>query len=402
MYRRFLAGALVLVVCSLFPTEANAQANGYEGAGTALGYAPPSTVLPFPLYSTRPEDGGLFVNGSFVLYSQNNPIDDQIIAVRGLVDLDGSITGTVGTFVGPQTPALDVNQVDGPRNVQPGFRVGVGWRFGDGSSVEVSWMHLTKNFYTAVATLIPPGLPSQSDLSDTFLFSGVFNFPTDFSGPANDTNAGNLGSTFGIWNAADIMTIDFTQRNEFVDVMYRHSLFETENHRTYGLIGPAFAWFWERFRWRTTDQDVTGIASDADTAIYSAIVSNRLYGVQVGCGHERYLGHGFAFSLDLLAGLYLDVAKKRVKYERGDRNIGPERKRSRTDYYFAPELQATGFLWWYPIEGVQVRFGYDVMAFFNTIGTPRPVDFDYSAVNPKFDHVFRILNGLQIGVGLIF
>ena len=400
-----LNGATILrAVAGLNHTQppSDVIVRGQAGLDTALGYAPPDPMSPLPLYSTRPENGGLFTFGQFVLYRQSIPLEDQIIAVRGFQDFDGSASGVVGAFVGPRTPALDTGMVDGPRSWQPGFRVGLGWRFRDGSTVELSWMHLTKTLYSAVATLVPPGGPRLGNASDTFLFSGVSNFPADFAGPANDIDQGNPGATFGIWNAADLMTIDFVQRNEFVDITYRHSVYETEDHRFYGMIGPSFAWFWERFKWRTADFDNTGVAIPADTAIYSNTVSNRMYGVKVGCGHERYLGHGFAVSLDIYGGAYLDVVKKRVKFERGDRNAGPERKRSRTDFTVAGMLQGNVNLHWYPIEGVQMRLGYDVMTFFNTIASPRPVDFDYSAVNPRFEHVFRILDGLQLGVGLVF
>lgn len=395
--RRYIGGSLFLfLILALTPSAGQAQ------AWNATGYSPPDTTLPLPLYSTRPEKGGLFVNLSFVMYRQTNPLESQPVAVRGLQDTDGSLTNTPGRLFGPLTPALDVHQVTGPKSYQPGTRAGLGYRFQDGSALELSWIHLAKTSYTAVATLVPADLSFNNDLTSTFLFSPVNSFPIGFAGPAFDTGVGNLNSSFGIWNAADNMEIEFVQRNEFVDLLYRRDVHECENSRTYGYMGVGFAWFWERFRWRTVDRDANGNALPTDVGIYSNIISNRLYGAKIGAGHEHYLGHGFAVSFDVYAGLYLDVVKKRVKYERGDRNAGPERKRSRTDYKLAPGFQGNVFLWWYPAEGIQVRLGYDVMAFLNTVASPQPIDFNYSSVNPIYDDVFRILDGLQFGVSLSF
>src|SRR5205085_5356963 len=111
----------------------------------------------------------------FLFYRQTNPIAHQVVAVRGLVDTDGSlqfarnvlnpnvidpatgqtiltvvpnpnfnITGAPATFVvplapptpvpgaflGTGTPALDTEQVKGPNSYQPGFGLTLGWRFG--------------------------------------------------------------------------------------------------------------------------------------------------------------------------------------------------------------------------------------------------------------------------------
>src|SRR5262249_26317681 len=143
-------------------------------------------------------------------------------------------------------------------------------------------------------------------------------------------------------------------------------------------------------------------AIDAFVATYNNIVSNRMYGVKVGCGNECYLGNGFSCSLDLSAQLFLDVIKERTKYEVGPRHIGAERKRSRTDYTGVPAVQGSLNLWWYPYQGVIVKAGYDVQAFFNTVSSRNPIDFDYSAVAPKFNRVFRIFDGLAIGVAFTF
>ncbi|HKB35105.1 MAG TPA: hypothetical protein VKD72_01540 [Gemmataceae bacterium] len=368
---------------------------------TAVNYAPPDPQLASPLYSTRPESGWFF-HGEYLLFRQTVPLRNQLVASRGFLDVDGGVTGTVGTFVGSGAAALQTNQVRGPGSYQPGFEAGFGYRFEDGTTVDVSWWHLTKAGYGAVATLLPPLLQLDQPLANTFLFSPVFNFPSDFAGPTNDVAAGT-GHAFGIWNAADLMTIEFVQRNEIFDLTVRKPIFETECWRTYGLVGPRFVWFWERFKWLTVDLNINGDAAPPEnTAIYTNIVSNRMYGAFCGIGNECYLGHGFSTSLDLEGALFLNIVKERAKYERGDRHVGPERQRKRIDYTTVPEAKASLNLWWYPYEGIQVKLGYDAMAFFNTVAGQTPIDFDYSAVAPQWERVFRFLDGLNIGIAFSF
>jgi hypothetical protein len=368
---------------------------------SAVNYAPPETQVSSPLYSTRPE-AGWFVHGEYLLFRQTVPLRNQLVASRGLLDVDGAITGTPGTFIGSGATALQTNQVRGPGSYQPGFEAGFGYRFEDGTTVDFSWWHLTKVLYSAVATLLPKFNQLDPNLTNTFLFSPVFNFPLDFGGPPNDVG-GVAGGSFGIWNAADLMTLEFDQRNEMFDLTIRKPIFETECWRTYGLVGPRFVWFWERFKWFTVDLDVNGDpANNADTAIYTNIVSNRMYGAFLGIGNECYLGHGFSVSLDLQGTLFLDIVKERAKYERGDRHIGPERQRKKTDYVTVPEARATLNMWWYPYEGIQLKAGYDAMAFFNTVAGQTPIDFDYSAVAPRWERVFRFMDGLNIGIAFSF
>jgi hypothetical protein len=398
MRSRYLGWAGLLLLLALPPGAARAQPD-------ATGYAPPVSQSPFPFYSTRPEEGFYFL-GTYTMYRQTIPLEDQVIAVRGFIDADGSITGAEpGTQFGSLTPALDTGMVDGPQSYQPGFRIGGGWRFRDGSTFEASWMWLNPSRYTAVATLAAPFLRGGALLQDTFLSSPVYNFPIEFAGPDNDVISlidGQPTSAFGIWNAADIMTLEYVQRFKYIDFKWRTPMYETECWRTYGLAGGRFAWFWENFKWRTTDASVDSGVDPDTVAIYQNIVSNRMYGPFVGLGNEWYMGNGLAVSLDLEAALLLDVVKKRASYERGDRKLGPKNKRQRVDYTLVPEVRGTFNLWWYPIEGVQLKVGYDVMAFFNTIAAEEPVSFNYGGLDPDYDHVHRILDGLEIGIAISF
>ncbi|HLJ95645.1 MAG TPA: hypothetical protein VKU02_20885, partial [Gemmataceae bacterium] len=149
---------------------------------------PADPAVPLPLYHDRPEKGGLFVGGEFVFFRQTNPLKHQEIALRGLLDFDGSISAdlngtllqpptappiivpgapTVGRFIGSGNPALFADDVAGGNHetYEPGFRFNIGWRFRDGTTVEFAWLSLAEARYSAVATLVPPGLNAGPQLA---------------------------------------------------------------------------------------------------------------------------------------------------------------------------------------------------------------------------------------------
>jgi hypothetical protein len=392
-------------------------------------YPPADPVFPFPLYHDRPETGGFFFAPEFMFMRQTNPLKHQLIAVRGLLDFDGTITrdltgqridpatppggppiiipGTprVGNFLGSKRPALFADDAGGPESFEPGWRITGGWRFQDGTTIEVSWMSLVETKYSAVATLVPPGLNAGPLLADSFLFAPVFNFPNDFAGPGFKLALGNPLAAFGIWNGASVMSIDFVQRFSQYDVTARIPAFETDFCRCYGLVGPRYINLWERFKWRTVSLDFQGTGGQNDVAIYSNVVSNQMYGVDIGLGNEYWLGRlgnqGFSITAEVRAAGLFDFVKEIAKYERGDFFIA--HKRARNDYRFVPELQAQVALWWYPFEGVQVRVGYEIMTFFDTVSSGMPVSFNYGGLDPSYQkNTFRLFDGLSAGIGFIF
>src|SRR5262249_37202360 len=181
---------------------------------SAAGYAPPDPILPPPLSRTRPESS-VFFHSSFLLFRQTIPLQSQPVAVRGFVDSDGLATGIVGQRIGSFALALQTGQVRGPQGYEPGFNFGIGYRFKDGSAVDFEWWYVVNVHYDAVATLVPPFQLLDQTLSNTFLFSPVVNFPQDFGGPPNRvTNVFGIvnGGPFGIWNAANLETLEYTQR----------------------------------------------------------------------------------------------------------------------------------------------------------------------------------------------
>jgi hypothetical protein len=374
------------------------------GAAHPQNYAPPDPEFPAPVGNTNPSAGGPFTYGGYVMYRQSNPIGGQTLAVRGFQTSDDTVLGltTSGTFVGSRSEALNVSQVGGPNSYSPGFLIGLGYQFNDGSSVTVDYLHLLSNSTRAAATPVPAGLRVGSNFSESYLTAFVYNFPNQYAGNAFNINLGGPYATYGIWNAASIMEIKYEQRAQQFQILYREPIFEDENYRVSGIVGGRFFWIWDRFWWRTVNQDLNGFAAPTDVAIYTNIVSNRMYGLYAACRTECYLGDGFALQLDLGGSLFLNSVKERAKYELGAKHVPPANKRSRRVFTFAPEVEAKTSIVWFPTDGIQIFAGYDFLAFFNTIASPEPVSFDYGAVDPKFKKVIRLFDGIRAGVLLSF
>ncbi len=395
-------GWLAAVALALWPATARPQ--GFTNYNYEV--PPSSTVFPGPIGHYRMEEGGFFMGLDGLYWSFSNPLRGQTVAVRGFRDMDGSITGTVGNFVGSGDEALNTRQVKGPYTFTPGFHLILGWRFESGTVLMANWIHFQQIRYSAHATLIPKGARFGQQLEDTFLFSDVFNFPADYAGEDQNVNGGAAGATFGIWNAASLMEISFLQRYDQFDLAVRLPMWATEMYRNYALVGPRLAWIWERFRWRTADFPVTGDpAAPDDIAIYSNVVSNRLYGVHIGGGNEWFMGDtplgGFSVSLEGETGLFIDFVKERAKYELADRTTAATR--ARNVFSLVPLASAKINLWWYPLEAIQLTVGYDVMMYFNTVAGKTPIDFDFSALSPKWERgVFRYYHGLSFGIGVTF
>jgi hypothetical protein len=390
---RILGWTASIVAClTLLPAWTRAQ--------DATGYGLPDTFVPTPLSSPRPEQG-IYCGGDFTLFRQTVPLGNQVVAVRGFKDVEGNITGLPGMFLGSGSPALTTKQVTGPGTYDPGFKIFGGYRFFDGSSIEVSWLHMGTVRYTSVATPIPGNLNVGPAFVESFLTAKVSEFPLDFSGPPNDING---GTAFGIWNAATEMTESFTQRTDIYEILYRlPAFYESDCYRTQAIVGPKMTWLWQNYNWKTFAQDVNGNGADVWNAFYTNIVSNRLYGVKIGCSNDWYLGHGFAVSCEPYGAPMIDFVKEVAKYERGDLHIGPERKRAITDVTVTGNVGLNLNLDWYPYEGIQLRAGINLDGYFNTKSSLHPIDFDYASVTPTYDHqFFRLLRGFQFGVAFKF
>jgi hypothetical protein len=225
--------------------------------------------------------------------------------------------------------------------------------------------------------------------------------PPEFAGANQELAIGNPGSAFGIFNGAINMSIDFKQRYDEANVMGRVQFFQDDCLRCYGLAGGRFAWIWERFQLRAVSADFNGNSRPEDVAMYSNTVSNRMYGPFIGTGFERYLCYGFAIGLEGQAALLLDVAKERARLERGDKAIAL--KKSATQFAVTPEVSANAQMYWYPVEGIQIRAGYNFACFFNTLAAQDPIAFDARNFDPNWSNrATRFLDGFNAGVGFIF
>ncbi|HLW67203.1 MAG TPA: Lpg1974 family pore-forming outer membrane protein [Gemmataceae bacterium] len=357
-------------------------------------------LFPLPLSSNRPEDGGFYTALEYKMLRMTKTIGNQPLAVRGFVDVDGSVQrdlggsfiivgttvvfnpgppGPPGAFLGSGAEALNVNQLATDWTYGPGYELTLGYRFENGWAVEANWTQIFSVKYTAGADSIPPGFAVGPVLADTFLFSPVVNFPIQYAGPASRLGVGNPGATYGIWNAASSMTEQYTQRYNEGNILGRYPVLTSDVSRTNVYVGYRFSWIWENFRWDTVARDFAGNATAADHAIYNNIVSNRMYGPFIGAGQEFYLGKGFAIELAIDQAAMLDIVKERATYSLADRST--EAKKQMVEYSFAPETEGKIDLTWYPTRGIQFRLGWDFMMFLNTVSNPYPVSFDFNNFN---------------------
>lgn len=403
MRHRYIVGAVLAAVAAVgAPSRAAAQ-EGFQVPRNA------EPVIPIP--TGQAGQPGFYTGFEYVMLTQTKALGDQTIAVRGFFDATGNITGVPGTFVGSGTDALNTRKM-GRREFQPGFRVELGYKFDTGTRLYFNYMQLYDAHYRAGASQAALGFNVRRDLADSFLSSPVFNFNPAFGGPAldtafdNDQNPDARGNTntfntFGIWNAADVMDIKFTQRYQQAEVGFRMPMFATEFSSIYSLAGGRFAWFFERFNWRTLDIAADGTQVPANAANYSNTLSQRMYGLFVGSGHEIYLGNMFSASLDLTGALYMNVHKIRAKYKLGDESV--QTKFGREGFDVVPSATAEFNLWFYPIEGVQMRLGYQALTFYNTRQMREPVGFNYGNIDPNVgSRAFRLLHGFNVGVGFFF
>ncbi len=386
---------LAAAIAVSWPGEVAAQEGGFQTPINS------GDVIPIP--TGRAGEPGFYISAEFMMLTQTRALGRQDIAYRGFFDAQGAITGVPGTFLGTGQVGLNTNNM-GRREFQPGYRAEIGYKFDTGTRIYANYMQLYDAHYSSGATQFTRGFRARADLSDTFLSSPVFNFTVAFGGPELDTAQDVAGAGFntaGIWNAADVMDTKFVQRYQQAEVGMRIPMFATEYSSVYGLSGARFAWFFERYTWRTVDIDQTGNAPPQNVAVYTNTLSQRMYGLFIGCGHEIYLGNMFSASLDLTAAAYMDVAKQRAKYRLGDDST--QSKFGRESFDVVPSATADLNLWVYPVEGVQLRLGYSGMTFFNTRYMRDPVGFNFGNIDPLYGtKYFRLIHGFNVGIGFFF
>jgi hypothetical protein len=384
------------------PPGVVARGQFYEG-GTEQVPGRPPIIAPIP--TGNPGGNGFFSTLEFIYLSQTFALGNQTVAYRGLIDSSGNLTGAPGTRLGTFNPALTTDQF-GRRSYQPGYKVGLGYKFDNGLVVYGTFAQTVRKSYAAGATSATPLSRNTQDLADSYLYSPVFNFPPDYAGPpvktAFDVNSNApFGNFYGIWNGATVMDIQFRQTFTYGDMGARVPLLQTEYSRVYGLGGARYAWFAEKFYWRTVGTDLEGVAFPQYVANYRNELSQRMYGPYIGCGHEVYLGKRMAIAADLTGAGLFSIVKERAYYELGDKTT--KAKRSRNDFDVVPNANLDIGLMWYPLEGVQVKVAYTLQTFFNTRAMGEPIAFNFGALDPVYDNAqFRYVSGFTVGLGLFF
>jgi len=422
--RNKLFGGITAVTVILFSVgQAAAQigsgsgSGGLSDSGGLPGSPGESSIIPFgggggavPLPLANPGGHGFYTFAEMVYYAQSWTLGDQIVAYRGLVDAQGVLTGAPGLYLGSGVPALTTAEF-GRRTFLPGLNIGVGYKLEDGTSFHARYLSLGRQDYNRSATLVPPSFRSRLDLADTYLVSNVYNFPSQYAGPAVKTAFEGItlpdgrivpdGTFYGIWNGASTMTITYTQRYSEAEIGARSPLFTTEYSKIYAMAGGRFNWFFERFKWYTQSQDLAGNTGPIFQATYENTLSQRMYGPYLGFAHDVYLGNRFAVSSELTGALSLSVNKERAKYSLDDDSISA--KRSRNDFTLVPQVGGSINLLWYPLAGVQMRVGYTINTFWNTRNIQDPIGFDMGAIEPVYSNqTFRMIHGLNVGIGVFF
>jgi len=309
--RRIITGLVVAAGLLAVAHPAAAEPTAWDVFGNNC----PEVWAPIGTY--QHDGSGWYTGVEFMIMHQKRVIGDQLLAVRGFVVTTGTpffpgdptipfppvLPFSPGTFLGSGEEALRSEQHLGRSTWQPGYRLTLGYRLENGWNFSVSWLHLTDAKYSAGAGPIGPNFANPGTVGEnTFLFVPVFNFSTGFMGRNPFPNPPlTVNPTAGIWNAAQDMTILFTQRFDNWDLAGRFPVFETENARTYAIAGGRFSWIWERFQWRTSKPEVVspdGITfqfqeSGDSAARYLNTISQRMYGPMVGTGHEVILSSGW-------------------------------------------------------------------------------------------------------------
>ena len=104
------------------------------------------------------------------------------------------------------------------------------------------------------------------------------------------------------------------------------------------LVGPRLFWIWETYNWRTTNFGFGSNSGVSASATYSNSVSNRLYGLLIGCSQEWYIGNGFACQLDADVVPDIDFVRTKAMYRRGGIQIGVAGMRDTADLFIGGRI----------------------------------------------------------------
>ncbi len=360
-------------------------------------------VFPWPLGPLDHAESGPYLALEAMYWRMNNPLQSQVLAVRGFVDDAGQVTGDAGRFIGTRQEALNTRGMQ-DNQFEPGFRISIGYRFHDHLVLEFSYWKLDEFRHFQSAGILGVGLSGGDNFADSFLHAPFYNFPTPFAGSQNDVSTAAGGfPLFGIWNGAENMSVEFVQRIWNAELNLRVPCFQNGWSRQYVISGLRYMPIYERFRWRTEDADLDGAISPLNVATYSFEWENRLYGAQFGWGSDCYLGGGIAFNLDAKVGVAANVRRSEAKIERGDDLPPVAGAKTDNDFRLAPYFNLGAFIQYYPPwGGMQFRVGYEYTGIFNALRSPHPAAFNVGNLDPELQDEFIGLDGFSMGVAFIF
>lgn len=347
-----------------------------------------------------------------------------------------SLRGTPGQFVGSGETALASDT--GTRDLfQPGVRLTLGYRLRNGIAFEAQYWGQTAARNRAYAGIISPFGGTGTDDLNSFISAPFYNFSPYFAGPQRDivgdvntdiVPPGSTGITYtpaapadliqfggyvqpayGIFNGAENASISFTQKFKSFEANVRVPVSQFEGTRTYWTGGFRYISTEERFRLRIEDlgldEDpvVGGSDSRPEWAMrYTTKIKNRFYGLQTGVGGEAYLLNGFAVSVDGKVGLLAETSRMSVTVQRLDLQNGVGLRNTNNQINMAGLVQGGAYLWWYPAEGIQVKFGYEYLGIIGARRSPEPIDFDLGRLNPRVRNTYLSIDGIVFGVGMAF
>ncbi|MCS7016222.1 MAG: hypothetical protein NZM42_08945 [Gemmatales bacterium] len=427
MAARLLQWSVLLALIG--PTCAHAQ---ILGQGTLDPFAP--SLL--PLGPVRQD--GIYVAGETIFFRVNSSIKAQVVARRGLVDTAGNIfaemtvdqNGTDGVpgddivlippqpkpgqILGSNEVALRTDQVrddDG----RPGYRLTIGYRFPNDVAIEGVFWHLPEHRRSAWATILPPNLQQGDFFSQTFLYAPFYNVPLDFLGPVSDVqqilvthfvnpdapdqvDTGDAVPAYGVFNGAELFQVTYKQEFYNYELNVRFPTYPVDVFRTYGTVGVRYMRSYERFELVAEDASVDG--SGLVVGRYRNRWTNNLFGVQGSYGGEIYLGYGFALNGEVRAGLFYDDFHARTEVTVDGSALILRRKH--TDANLSPMLGTGLFLYWYPIDNVVLRIGYEFLGFFNVMRSTEPIDFNLGRLDPTFRSTLLRFDGFSAGIAFRF
>ena len=287
--------------------------------GIAEDYAPADPVFPFPLYSTHPEAGGLFVFTEGVIYRQTNTLKSEPVAFRGfvvtspvvpdqnllLIPIPG-VTNRALSWAAAGGP--DVNQVRGNIGWQPGVKAGLGRKFGTGQpfhrlvaavrrekrgrrharTQRVEYGNDCPNPSYIQTSITSPGLTAvrltRSPRPTLYIRTAYPRFPSMC--PRLIRILSRAGASSASGTALALETIVFTQRFDQYQLPGASRSMRRKPIACRVSFGPRISSIWQRFAWTASDLDYQG---NAQPAMDSSVQQRRLESlvrIDAGFAHD--------------------------------------------------------------------------------------------------------------------